>query len=85
MTMPKQPLDLELVDTKDLVNELQARFDIFLAAGVKFKKPGDLDMQFGVKGNVFDIVSLVEYLKTELILRTVEDNQENGNGSRDFD
>tara|TARA_B100001245_G_scaffold234586_1_gene220505 strand:- start:2293 stop:2544 length:252 start_codon:yes stop_codon:yes gene_type:complete len=83
--MPEQPLPLDLVDTKDLVDELQARFDIFLAAGVRYKQPGDMDMQFGVKGNVLDIVSLVEYLKTELILRTLEDNQENGNGSRDFD
>jgi len=85
MTMSKQPLPLDLIDTKDLVNELQLRFDIFMAAGVKCNQPSDLDMQFGVKGNVLDIVALVEYLKTELILRTLEDNQENGNGSRDFD
>ena len=84
MTMSKQPLPLDLISTKDLVDELQQRFDIFLAAGVRYKQADDLNMQFGVKGNMFDIVALVEYLKTELILRTLEDHQD-GNGSRDFD
>ena len=85
MTMSEQPLPLNLVATKDLVEEMQSRFDVFVAAGVRMDKRDDLSFQFGVKGNVFDIVAMMEYLKTELIMRTIEDNHADGNGTREFD
>ena len=83
--MSEQPLPLNLVATKDLVEELQSRFDVFVASGVRMDKQDDLSFQFGVKGNVFDIVAMMEYLKTELIIRSIEDNHTDGNGTREFD
>ena len=80
-----RPLPLNLVSTKDLVDELQGRFDIFLAAGIKVKKAYDLSFQFGVSGNVLDIIAMIEYLKIELVMKRIERDDDNGNSTADFD
>ena len=87
MTSPdhEQPLPLDLVSTKDLVEELQSRFDVFVAAGIKVRRAEDLAFQFGVRGNIFDVISMLEYLKVELVLKQVEKHNGNGNGTTDFD
>ena len=87
MTSPDhgQPLPLDLVSTKDLVEELQSRFDVFVAAGIKVRRAEDLAFQFGVRGNIFDVISMLEYLKVELVLKQVEKHNGNGNGTTTFD
>ena len=88
MTLPgrEQPLPLNLVASKDLVSELQSRFDIFVAAGIKVRSADDLAFQFGIKGDsLFDIISMLEFLKIELIMKRVEKNNGNGNYTTTFD
>tara|TARA_R100000306_G_C4315756_1_gene112543 strand:+ start:30 stop:293 length:264 start_codon:yes stop_codon:yes gene_type:complete len=80
-----QPLPLPLVATKDLVSELQGRFDVFSASGIKVRKEDDISFQFGVKGSPFDVISMLEYLKVEIIVRSIEENNGNGNRTKDFD
>jgi len=82
---PGPPLPLNLVATSDLVNELEGRFDVFIAAGIKLREPNDTSFQFGVQGNVFDLIAMLEYLKVELVLKQIERHNGNGNGSSDFD
>jgi len=87
MTSPdhEQPLPLDLVATKDLVAELQSRFDVFVAAGIKVRRVEDIAFQFGVRGNIFDVISMLEYLKVELVIEQVEKNNGNGTGTTNFD
>lgn len=87
MTLPDrgQYLPLSLVATKDLVNELQGRFDVFSASGIKIRKKDDLAFQFGIKGNVFDVITMLEYLKIELVMKQIEKHDGNGNSTADFD
>jgi len=82
---PEHPLPLNLVATKDLVEELQNRFDVFVASGIKVRRASDLCFQFGVRGHSFDVISMLEFLKAELILRSLEESHGNGNGLKDFD
>ena len=79
------PLPLHLVATKDLVRELQGRFDVFAASGLKVRKENDISFQFGIKGSPFDVISMLEYLKVEVIVRAIEENNGNGNRTKDFD
>ena len=81
----EQPLPLNLIATKDLVEEMQSRFDVFVAAGIKVRHADDLSFQFGVRGNIFDVISMLEYLKVELIVKQVEKHDGNGNGTAAFD
>ena len=87
MTLEDQdrPLPLNLISTKDLVEELQGRFDVFVASGLKVRKTDDLTFQFGIRGNGFDIIAMLEYLKIELVLKQIERSDSDGNGTTDFD
>ena len=60
MTSPDQgqPLPLDLVSTKDLVEEMQRRFDVFAAAGIKVKQAEELSFQFCTRGNLFDVSAM---------------------------
>ena len=80
-----QPLPLNLVATKDLVDELQGRFDVFVAVGVKVKKPDDVSFQFGIRGSVFDVISMLEFLKVQLVMKQIEEHDDEGNCTSDFD
>ena len=80
-----RPLPINLVATKDLVDELQGRFDIFVAMGVKVTNQDDISFQCGMRGPVLDVISILEFLKVRLIMKHVEENDEPENGTSDFD
>ncbi len=80
-----RPLPINLVSTKELVDELQGRFDVFVAAGVKVKNPDDVSFQFGIRGSVFDVISMLEFLKVQLVMKQIEEHDDTGNGTSDFD
>ena len=80
-----RPLPINLVSTKELVDELQGRFDVCVAAGVKDKNPDDVSFQFGIRGSVFDVISMLEFLKVQLVMKQIEEHDDTGNGTSDFD
>ena len=85
MRNPDQPLPLNLIATRDLVEELQGRFDVFVASGIKVKQADNLSFQFGIKGSPFDVISMMEFLKVELVVNQIEKHNGNGNGTSNFD
>jgi copper homeostasis protein CutC len=79
------PLPLNLISTKNLVEELQGRFDVFVGAGIKVRQIDNLSFQFGTRGSTFDVISMMEFLKVELVVKQIEEHNGNGNGTSDFD
>ena len=53
MTQINQPIQLELVDTKELINELQTRFDHCVFAGILEKTDKESFNRFQWHGNLF--------------------------------
>lgn len=85
MENPDHPLPLNLISTKNLVEELQGRFDVFVAAGIKVRQIDNLSFQFGTRGSTFDVISMMEFLKVELVVKQIEEHNGNGHGTSDFD
>ena len=85
MENPDHPLPLNLISTKNLVEELQGHFDVFVAAGIKVRQIDNLSFQFGTRGSTFDVISMMEFLKVELVVKQIEEHNGNGHGTSDFD